>query len=153
MPEIYVTHERAVGAPAHLVYSLIADMKNHHSNFLPDCFSPLTVEKGGYGDGTVISFTMRLGGQTTAATSDIAEPEPGRVLTERVRQSGLLTTWTVTPTAAGCTVRLESRWHAGGLGGLLQWLVAPGMLRKVYDEELRLLDAYARSQVPQATPV
>ena len=42
------------------------------------------------------------------------------------------------------TVRIETRWSPQrGVAGLLERLFAPRMIGKVYDEELRKLEAYA----------
>jgi hypothetical protein len=47
--ELRVVAERAVGAPADLVYRLIADYDRHHPRFLPPAFSQFPVEAGGVG--------------------------------------------------------------------------------------------------------
>ena len=44
----------------------------------------------------------------------------------------------------GSRVRIETRWFTDGLNGLVERLVAPRMLRRVYEAELNLLDRYAR---------
>ena len=77
----------------------------------------------------------------------MAEPEPGRVLTESDLNSSLVTTWTVTPEGAGSRVRIETTWQgASGIGGFFERLFAPRVLRRLYADELARLDAYAREQ-------
>ena len=49
-------------------------------------FDPPVVEQGGFGEGTVITFQMRLMGQTRTFHSTISEPDPGRVLAEKLTQ-------------------------------------------------------------------
>ena len=49
MSELRVVAERAIGAPAALVYRLIADFDRHHPQFLPPAFSDFQVEQGGWG--------------------------------------------------------------------------------------------------------
>jgi hypothetical protein len=66
------------------------------------------------------------------------------VLVEDDLDTDLTTTFTVTPTANGCTVRIDSAWTPKGVQGLVERLFAPRRLRPVYQDELRLLDAYAR---------
>jgi uncharacterized protein YndB with AHSA1/START domain len=51
--DLRVVAERAIGAPAELVYRLIADFERHHPRFLPPAFSQFRVEEGGVGAGTV----------------------------------------------------------------------------------------------------
>ena len=51
------------------------------------------------------------------------------------------------PRGDSCQVRIETRWRgARGIGGFFERLFAPRVLRRIYDEELRRLDRYARSQ-------
>jgi hypothetical protein len=151
MAQIYVTMERPIGAPAERVYSYIADYRQHHPTFLPPNFLNFAVEEGGVGAGTVFRFTSRAGGRTRAFHMDVAEPEPGRVLTEADRNSSIVTTWTVTPTGDTCRVRIETRWRgARGIGGFFERLFAPRMLRRVYEDELGRLDRYARTQASTA---
>ena len=149
MSELRVVAERAVGAPAELVYRLIADFDRHHPRFLPPAFSEFRVEEGGVGAGTVHSFRMTTGGRARAFRMRVAEPDPGRVLTESDERSTMVTTWVVTPEGPGCRMRVETRWQgAGGVGGLFERLVAPRVLRRLYADELERLDRYARTAPP-----
>jgi Polyketide cyclase / dehydrase and lipid transport len=80
----------------------------------------------------------------------VDEPEPGRVLTEADTISSLVTTWTVTPEGDQSRVRIETRWDgAPGLAGFFERLFAPPALRRIYNDELRRLDRYAREQVAE----
>ncbi|MGH9108935.1 MAG: hypothetical protein ACRDY3_05635, partial [Acidimicrobiales bacterium] len=166
-------------APVEVVYGYLADMEQHHPKFLPRAFSDFRVESGGVGAGTVTTFTLTAGGRRRPYRMEVAEPVPGRVLTESDTRSSLVTTFTVEPvgrvgpmepagagigTAAGkdgaddastapaegagsCRVRIATRWEAAaGVGGFFERLFAPATLRRLYDEELTLLDAYARRQ-------
>src|SRR3954462_669598 len=91
--------ERVVEAPAEVVYHLIADYREHHTDaprgFLPDAFSGTVVERGGIGAGTRVRFTSTLGGRRRALTATISEPRPGRVLVET--SPDVETTFTVEP--------------------------------------------------------
>ena len=142
--EIRAAAEGRVEAPASRVYSYIADFREHHPKFLPPQFSDLVVEQGGYGAGTVHSFTLELGGRRRRATVRVYEPEPGRVLTEIEPLSGMVTRFTVEPDGRGATkVRIETTYQARGIGGLVERAVVPGMLRRLYRRELELLAEYA----------
>jgi hypothetical protein len=78
----------------------------------------------------------------------VTEPSPGSVLVESDLDSSLVTTFTVTPQGSGSRVRIETKWQgAGGIGGFFERTFAPGVLRKLYGEELVNLDRYAREQV------
>jgi uncharacterized protein YndB with AHSA1/START domain len=147
--ELRVVAARALGAPAERVYRLIADFDRHHPRFLPPAFSQFRVEEGGVGAGTVHSFRMTAGGRSRAFRMRVAEPDPGRVLTESDERSSMVTTWVVTPEGSGCRVRIETRWQgAGGVGGLFERLFAPRVLRRLYADELERLDRYARTAPP-----
>ena len=79
------------------------------------------------GAGTVHSFMMTTGGRARSFRMRVAEPDPGRVLTESDERTSMVTTWVVTPEGPGCRVRVETRWQgAGGVGGLFERLFAPG---------------------------
>jgi hypothetical protein len=144
---ISVTAERKVGAPAPTVYGYIADYREHHPKFLPPAFSDWEVESGGVGTGTIVRFALTAGGRTRQNRQQIAEPEPGRVLTESDTGSSSVTTFTVTPDGDSCTVQLNSRWNgASGIGGFFERLFAPPTLRRIMTDELARLDAYAREQ-------
>ena len=90
MARIVVSAERAVAAPADSVYQFVADMREHHPRFLPPAFSDFQVESGGVGAGTITRFRVRAGGRTREFRMRVAEPEPGRVLTESDTGSSLV---------------------------------------------------------------
>jgi len=144
---IVVSAEGAVDAPAEAVYRYIADMREHHPHFLPPAFSDFQVESGGVGAGTVTRFKLTAGGRTREYRTKVAEPEPGRILTESDTGSSSVTTFTVSPQGAASRVRISTSWDgAGGIGGLFERMFAPRVLRGIYEDELKRLDAYARGQ-------
>jgi carbon monoxide dehydrogenase subunit G len=149
---VRVAAERSIDAPADVVYQCIANYQEHHrpEGFLPPNFSEFRVGRGGVGAGTVISFKMTLGGQTRGMTASVSEPEPGRVLVETGK--GVTTTFTVEPEGGRCRVRFDTRLEATGIDGIMTRLFAPRMLKPVYADELRRLEAYAQQQVRAAAP-
>ena len=149
MSELRVVAERAMGAPAEVVYRCIADFERHHPRFLPPAFSRFRVEQGGVGAGTVHSFRLTVGGRARDIRMRVEEPEPGRVMTETDERSSMVTTWVVIPEGAGSRVQVETRWQgAGGVGGFFERLFAPRVLRRLYLDELERLDGYARTVPP-----
>jgi uncharacterized protein YndB with AHSA1/START domain len=141
-----VSAEAAVDAPAEAVYRYIADMHDH-PRFLPPAFSDFTVESGGVGAGTITRFKMTAGGRTREYRMQVAEPEPGRVLTESDMNSTAVTTFTVSPQGSASLVKISTAWDgAGGIGGVFERMFAPRVLRGIYADELKRLDAYAREQ-------
>lgn len=147
MAPIVVSAEREVEAPPAVVYSYIADMREHHPRFLPPNFSDFQVESGGVGAGTVTRFKLTAGGRTRDFHTTVAEPEPGRVLTETDANTSAVTTFTVTPRAAVSTVNISCTWNgASGVGGFFERLFAPPAMRKILTDELNRLNTYAREQ-------
>lgn len=147
MGTITVSASAPIAASAELVYRLIAD-DAHHAQFLPAAISDFRVLEGGVGAGTVHSFTLTAGKRRRPYVMTVAEPAPGRVLTETDSSTSLVTTFTVTPAGDTCTVEILTTWQgASGIGGFFERTFAPGALRKIYVEELGRLDAYASTQV------
>jgi len=150
-----MSHQRVevsavIQAPAELVYSILADYREGHPLILPrQYFSPLEVEGGGNGAGTVIRFQMRVLGTTRGFRMAIDEPEPGRVLTETDVESGITTIFTVSPieerrqSHAAIATELSSR---GGVLGWLERVVTSAMLRRIYAQQLKLLAALAEKR-------
>ena len=147
MARIAVSAEGTVEAPADTVYRYIADMREHHPRFLPPAFSDFRVESGGVGAGTILRYKLTAGGRTREYRTKIAEPEPGRVLTESDTGSSAVTTFTVSLQGPASLVRISGTWDgAGGIGGLFERIFAPRVLRAIYTDELKRLDAYARER-------
>ena len=144
---IKVVAEREINAPADRLYRIVADYRQHHPHMLPPAISDLVVEEGGVGAGTVIRFSVTMGGRTTAFHSRVEEPEPGKVLAENDLDSDLITRFIVTSAVTGSIVRIESTWTPHGVQGLFERFFAPRMLGSVYQQELALLDTYAREHV------
>ena len=150
MRKLTVEQEGAVGAPAQLVYRLIAD-DEHHQRFLPTGFSDFKVLEGGIGAGTLHRFTVTAGGRSREYTMRVAEPEPGRVITETDQSSSLVTSFTVAPSGDTCRVLISTIWNGtGGVGGFFERFFAPRVLRRMYADELTRLDRYAREQAAAA---
>lgn len=146
MATIHVSAGQVVDAPAADVYGYIADMREHHPHFLPDAFSDFTVESGGVGAGTVTRFKLNAGGRTRQCRMQVAEPEPGRVLTESDTESSLVTTFTVDPDGERSRVQISTTWEgAGGIGGFFERTFAPRVLRRLYADELTRLNEYAKA--------
>ncbi|MDQ3547745.1 MAG: SRPBCC family protein [Chloroflexota bacterium] len=144
--DVHAEAERRINAPSDLVYRLIADYNTHHPAFLPPAFSNLTVEQGSSGDGTVIGFDLKLGGRKRRMRARISEPRPG-VLQETDLEFGAVTTFEVIQDANASRVLVRTEFaSAPGFLGWIERRFAPGMLRRLYQQELANLDTYARQQ-------
>lgn len=145
MGVIEVVAEGDVAAPPATVYQWLADYGGVHPRLLPEAFSGYQVDEGGTGAGTVVSFTVTVGGRSRQYRMQVSEPEPGRVLRETDSGSSLVTDFTVSPQGAGSRVRISTTWQgSGGIGGFFERRFAPGALRRLYADELGRIAAYAR---------
>ncbi len=150
MAQHRISASALIPAPAEKVYAIIADYQNGHPAILPKPpFVSLTVEKGGVGSGTEITFQMRLMGKLQTFRAVITEPEPGRVLAESDLDTGTVTTFTVEPrdngNSAYVTISTETKVRDGVLGGLEEWM-ATRLLHPVYVKELAQLTAVATNK-------
>ena len=145
------SESRDMQATPAAVYGVIADYRNGHPRILPKpFFGELIVEEGGVGAGTRIRFTMNAMGRVQEVWAIVEEPQPGRVLVERYPDTGGVTTFTVEPRGAGCRVTIHTTFPARGIKGLIEKLFAPAMLRKVFREELEMLEKVASSELTSA---
>lgn len=131
-------------APASLVYSIIADYRQHHPRILPAAFSNLVVRKGGVGAGTEITFDLRVGGMTRHYSGIVSEPRPGRHLVETYPAEGGETSFEVEPDDGGCTITIATEFdvRTGPLGAIERWMSSK-ILRRLYVDELRRIGEYA----------
>jgi hypothetical protein len=135
-----------VPADAARVYGVIADYRNGHPRILPDRFTGLTVERGGYGAGTLITFGLRFAGRVQVARAEVTEPEPGRVLVETIVEGNpAVTTFTVRPASDGraCDVTIATEIPTRpGLRGAIERFLSRRLLQPLYEEELKKLAAF-----------
>src|SRR3954465_4956214 len=146
MAKVHAEAAANIEASPDVVYGIISDYKAGHPRILPEGnFRDMRVEEGGGGAGTGVSFVTLVGGGERAFRVRIEEPEPGTLLVERDFNSDTVTTFRVTPAGEGRTlVEISADWTpASGLRGLVEAMMAPGMLRKVYVAELRKLNEVA----------
>jgi hypothetical protein len=147
--ELSAWAERIIDAPPAAVYAILADYRTHHPRIMPPAFfSYLEVERGGVGEGTLFHITLRVGPKRVLHMA-VAEPEPGRVLTETDLTTGGITTFTVNPDERGkrSEVRISSEWpRSGGLKGLVDRLMTPPMTNHVLSLQLDELERYVHTQ-------
>lgn len=134
------------------VYATIADYRQGHPNILPKRnLYDLQVEEGGYGAGTTIRFKSRMYGNEQSFYQRVSEPEPGRVLVEQDIDSprNEASIFTVLPVEQGrkAQVTIATTMNSSrGLTGVIERSIVPPALRRIYREELRLLEAAAQKR-------
>ncbi len=150
MAHIHVKATAVINAAPAQVYAVFADYHNQHPHILPKAhFAELKVEQGGQGVGTVYRVKVRAFGQETAYHMAVTEPVPGRTLVETDLDTGLVTSFTVTPTAQSqqAQVEIATSWEAKpGFAGLLERLMTPPVMRMIYRKELAQLASYLQEQ-------
>jgi hypothetical protein len=144
MSELNVTVSAIINGSAKKVYTVLADYVNHHPNILPPAFTRLEVEEGGIGEGTVWLGGFKMLGQERPMRMRVTEPEPGRVLVETDLDTGLVTKFVVEAHGENQSkVTFDTTMNPGtGIQGWIARLIVPGNLRRVYREEMQLLDEY-----------
>ncbi len=144
--------ERTISAPAYAVYALLADYHQGHPSILPPAFSNFEVLAGGVGAGTRIRFTLTQAGRAQITEGLVAEPEPGRVLTETYAENGAVTTFTVDPMGHASRLRIETAWASRpGITGFFERWIAPRVLQPLYREELDLIEQWAKRREDRGT--
>ena len=140
----HVAAERLMDVSPEAVYHCIADYREHHrpEGFLPAGFTDFEILRGGVGAGTELRWVVDAGGRRRGVHATISEPEPGRTLVETAPD--IVTTFSVEPAPTGARVRFDTVIEDPGVQGVLTRLFASRILRPLYDEELRRLEAYAR---------
>lgn len=142
MSHIFVQSERVIEAAPEEVFAALADYKNKRPRMLTPNFLNYKVERGGQGKGTVVSYTLHVGGRERPYQMVVDEPQEGQRLAERDRNSSLVTHWSVRELEGGqrSSVMVESDWEgASGIGGFFERTFAPIGLRKIYDSMLHAL--------------
>lgn len=143
MGTVEASAERVIAAaiPDHL-YDLLADYREGRPKVLPDAFDDYRVESGGFGAGTVVTYTLRAAKRERPYRLEVSEPDddpgPGRVLREDDTTSSFSQTWTFEPAETGGTLlRIACSWDgAGGIGGFFEGIFAPKGLNRLYEEIL-----------------
>jgi hypothetical protein len=152
MGQYYVSESREIAAPIQAVYAILSDYHEGHPSVLPkQYFKSLTVEEGGVGAGTVATVTMEVYGNKQTLRLTVTEPVPGRILVEEDATAGVITQFKLDPLDDGgtrVTIATDFR-DAGGLRGFFERMMNPAITRRIYREELALLDEVARSRVGQ----
>ena len=149
MSRIHVEVSETIDAPPALVYDIISDYHEGHQAILPkQYFTEMAVVEGGRGAGTVVAVHMNVLGTKRFYQLVITEPQPGRTLVETDEESGTVTSFTIDPIAGNNRSHVTITTDAAlspGLMGLLEKLANPLVMRRIYQQELKLLAEYARN--------
>jgi hypothetical protein len=136
-----------IDAPPAQVYDILANYRTSHPAILPKAFKSLTVQQGGYGEGTVFLTDMEVMGVKRSYHMTVTEPQPGRVLAEEDAQVGTYTEFIVQPVGDGQQTHLtiSTTSHvAEGFGGVMERIINPPVMRRIFKREMANINVYAR---------
>jgi hypothetical protein len=152
MAIIHVAAERVVPASSEVAYGYLADM-HEHERFLPPAFSKFSIEQGGVGAGSVITFTVTAGGRSRPYRMTVSEPVSG-TLVETDANSSLVTTFTVVARGQDALVSIATTWQgAGGVGGFFERRFAPKVMKKLYEDELERFSTFLIQRASESAKV
>jgi hypothetical protein len=135
-----------IPSPPQTVYNIIADYREGHPKILPDPpFVSLDIDKGGFGNGTVLRVKMKVFGKLQEFKTVVTEPEPGHILVE-TNDTGYITTFTVDPRENGkqCFVTFTTEISKNsGVAKKIEFFFSRMFLPLVYKKELENLSQAA----------
>ncbi|GHO48221.1 SRPBCC family protein [Ktedonospora formicarum] len=147
MKRLHCEASAIIDATPEVVYGIISNYldteKGHPAILPPKNFKSLVIEEGGQGLGTVFSVTASMGGSEQKMRMRVNKTEPGRLLVETDLDRPLVTTFRSEPYEDGQRTRftITTDWEAhAGLMGVFEALMAPSIMRRVYNEELQNLN-------------
>ncbi|MCA9914565.1 MAG: SRPBCC family protein [Anaerolineae bacterium] len=151
MNTLYIEQSAIIHAPSDLVYSIVADYEVGHRAILPKpYFQEMVVEEGGYGAGTVIRLKMVVMGQTFNYHMRVTEPEPGRIIQESDQDTAQWSRFVLDEVSDNTQTRITIQSEFPLMPGFMGWmqrLTTPMIVRKIYREELAILNRYAQQQM------
>lgn len=145
MSSYTVRESREIEAEPQFIYNLLRNYVDGHPKILPvKYFDSLEIEKGGYGEGTVIKVQTKAMGLKQQMRLTVSEPVPGEVLQEEDADLGLVTQFTVIPlTPQKSNVTIQTTWiQKNGLIGTIEKWFIQNIAKKMYQEELELINNY-----------
>ena len=149
LESIHAEFTGTINASPETVYSILSDYEVGHPAILPHPpFVGLDVESGGRGAGTRFEVRMSVFGSKQSFRMEVTEPDPGRVLVEEDQAAGVMTTFTLEPTAGGSNTRLTIATDARPAEGLRGWVAKrtnPSIMRRIYKKQIAMIDRYANS--------
>jgi hypothetical protein len=135
MSHIHVKAERIIHAKPEVVHETLSDYRWKRPLILTPNFIDYTVGQGGRGAGTEIHYRLRAARRERSYSMQVEEPLKGLIITERDRNSSLVTVWTLTPVEDGqlTKVQVNSEWEGStGVGGFFERTFAPLGLSRIY---------------------
>ncbi|MFT4128017.1 MAG: SRPBCC family protein [Gordonia sp. (in: high G+C Gram-positive bacteria)] len=121
-----------IAANPDVVIGVLADYTEARPALVPEQYRDYRVISGGNGDGTVVAWILQATSKrqrNVEATVQVTST----TVTETDANSSMVTTYEVTPAAAGSTVTSTTTWNsaASGIGGFFEKTFAPKGLGRI----------------------
>ena len=148
MNKIHVEYSAIIEAEPALIYAIFVDFEEAHIAILPKpYFEKIVLKEGGLGAGTIYDLHMNIFGAKSQAEMHVSEPNPGRTLLEESQDGRVKTTIEVIPingsTASHVTIQSDFA-QSPGLGGFMEKIFIPFIIRHIYKKELQNLALYVQ---------
>ena len=131
MAQVSASSSIDIAAPADQVLAALSDYREVRPAILPENYRDYRVDEGGQGSGTVVHWILQA---TEKRSRDVLADVTvaGDSVTEKDRNSSMVTVYTVTGNGAGSTVDVTTTWQgAGGVGGFFEKTFAPKGLSRI----------------------
>jgi hypothetical protein len=150
MSKITVEASDVIDARPEVIWNVLADYRVGHPAIVPKpYFTDIIVEKGGYGEGTLVLTKMTVYGRKFSFHQLVTEPEPGRLLLETDIDTGQFSSFTLEPLNGGAQTRVTIKAvnpTSAGLMGVMERLTQPSFMRRLFKQELLNLADYVRTE-------
>lgn len=151
MSQIHTEYSAVIDARPEDIYAVIRDYNVGHRAILPKpYFTGMDIEKGGVGAGTIVLVHMEVFGNKRTFRHVVSEPEPNRLLVEQDENLGVTSQFLVEPInveQSRVTIIADARPQPGFVG-IMERLMNPPIMRRIFKEELQNLADYLREDHP-----
>lgn len=130
-----------IPAKTEQVWAMLVDYRAAHPETLPKpAFANLDVKEGGSGAGTKFDLQMQVLGARRSLSMTVSEPEPGRILLEEDKDAGVSTAFILDPVGDSCALNIVTSTRTSpGFRGIVESLITPFVVRRVFRKQLRLI--------------
>jgi hypothetical protein len=137
--QVSASSSATIDAAPDRVLEALSDYQDIRPRILSPHYREYRVLSGGKGDGTVANWILQAT-EKRQRNVEAAVSVQGNTITERDKNSSMVTTYTVAPSGSGSKVTTTTEWKgAGGIGGIFEGIFAPLGLKKIQAEVLENL--------------
>jgi hypothetical protein len=141
MGQVTASTDTIIAAAPAAVLAALSDYATVRPTLLPEQYTDYAVLEGGVGTGTVATWQLHATEKRVRhVVADVTVA--GDTVTEKDRNSTMVTVFTVEPLADGTHVKVTTTWQgASGIGGFFERTFAPKGLNRIHGALLQTLAA------------